>query len=185
MCAGVVKMFFPIRSTARLPRFTSARRAETDTIPRSRSSQASLRVIGSSSKRFSRVRFIPISFSLRREAGQRKMRVMADPKVGPDAANTHTLKHPNVYSPRSLAVEWGCSEHHIRNLINRGQLRAWRLGGKLLRIDPQDVAEFKRGSVVIDASTHQSPMSETRTSDLTRIRAARLDMPPKLKPLAR
>ncbi|RUV89700.1 helix-turn-helix domain-containing protein [Mesorhizobium sp. M1A.F.Ca.IN.022.07.1.1] len=66
---------------------------------------------------------------------------------------------PNVYTPRTLAVEWGCSEHHIRNLINSGQLRAWRLGGKLLRINRQDAQEFESSRAVRDpvASSEASP----------------------------
>jgi len=39
-----------------------------------------------------------------------------------------------VYTPAPLAAEWKCSAHQIRNLIDNGELRAFRLGGKLLRI---------------------------------------------------
>ena len=40
----------------------------------------------------------------------------------------------SVYTPAALAREWSCSERHIRNLVAAGQLRGFRLGGKLLRI---------------------------------------------------
>ena len=39
-----------------------------------------------------------------------------------------------VLTPAMLADHWHCSERHVRNLINRGELRGVRLGGKLLRI---------------------------------------------------
>jgi excisionase family DNA binding protein len=47
-----------------------------------------------------------------------------------------------VYTPAMLATEWQCSERHIRNLIARGELRAFRLGGKLVRIPFDAVEEF-------------------------------------------
>jgi hypothetical protein len=53
IAAGVVKRFLPIRSTAKLPRLTSARKADTETMPRRRS-LASLSVIGSVSIRSAR-----------------------------------------------------------------------------------------------------------------------------------
>ena len=31
-----------------------------------------------------------------------------------------------AYSPRDLAARWQCSERHIRNLINRGELPYFR-----------------------------------------------------------
>ena len=40
-----------------------------------------------------------------------------------------------------LAEYWGCSDQHIRNLINRGELPAIRIG-KLIRIRQQDVERF-------------------------------------------
>ncbi|MGT2444500.1 helix-turn-helix domain-containing protein [Ensifer adhaerens] len=43
------------------------------------------------------------------------------------------------FTPKSLADRWGCSDRHIRNMIARGELTAYRLGGKLLRIQPQEV----------------------------------------------
>lgn len=85
-------------------------------------------------------------------------------------------KPPNVYSPRTLALDWGCSERHIRNLINEGELRAWRLG-KLLRINVQEVEDFKHRNLVADIPEKAQPPPVTRVS------AVRLDMPPKLRPV--
>ena len=48
------------------------------------------------------------------------------------------------YSPETLARRWGCSAHHIRNMINRGELPAFRLGGKLMRIRAEVVEEFEQ-----------------------------------------
>lgn len=50
---------------------------------------------------------------------------------------------PRVFTPATLADYWQCSEQHVRNLINRGELRHVRLGGKLLRIRWCDVEEFE------------------------------------------
>jgi excisionase family DNA binding protein len=53
-----------------------------------------------------------------------------------------------IYTPKSLAAEWGCSERHVRNLINRGELRAFRLGGKLLRIPAEAAREVEQCSAI-------------------------------------
>lgn len=48
------------------------------------------------------------------------------------------------FTPKSLADHWECSERHIRKLIASGELPAFRLGGKLLRIKPEDVERFEQ-----------------------------------------
>ena len=50
---------------------------------------------------------------------------------------------PTVYTPASLADRWECSERHVRNMIAAGELPAFRLGGKLLRIRAEDVEAFE------------------------------------------
>jgi excisionase family DNA binding protein len=50
---------------------------------------------------------------------------------------------PKAYTPKTLAARWLCSERHIRNMIDRGELPAFRLGGKLLRIRREDVEAFE------------------------------------------
>lgn len=45
---------------------------------------------------------------------------------------------PPVMTPKTLAKAWNCSERHIRNLINKGQLKSFKLGGKLIRIRSED-----------------------------------------------
>lgn len=89
---------------------------------------------------------------------------------------------PNAYSPRTLALEWQCSERHIRNLIERGELNAFHLGGKLLRIEATEAEAFKARNATIQ----KPPRSETAptveedqaaTPPPRRNRAARLDYP--------
>jgi excisionase family DNA binding protein len=46
-----------------------------------------------------------------------------------------------VFSPKTLAKAWDCSDRHIRNLISRGELRAFRLGS-LIRIPADAVEDF-------------------------------------------
>lgn len=53
------------------------------------------------------------------------------------------MTKPVVFTPATLAKRWDCSEQHVRNLINRGELPSFRLGGKLLRIRGEDVEAFE------------------------------------------
>lgn len=46
------------------------------------------------------------------------------------------------YSVKSLALHWQCSEGLVRNMISRGELKAWRHGG-LIRITPEAVREVE------------------------------------------
>lgn len=59
---------------------------------------------------------------------------------------------PNVFTPRSLADRWQCSERHVRNLIDSGELPAFRLGGKLIRIRRDAVTEFEGRPVEMTAA---------------------------------
>jgi len=51
-----------------------------------------------------------------------------------------TAQMGRVYTPETAAERYGCSANHIRNLIKRGELRAFRLGPRLIRI-PEDALE--------------------------------------------
>ena len=55
-----------------------------------------------------------------------------------------------VFTPETLARRWVCSARHVRNLIKVGELKAFRVGGKLLRIRAQDVEEVERCSGELD-----------------------------------
>ena len=45
---------------------------------------------------------------------------------------------PEFVTVAEVAAAWRVSEHYVRNLIQRGELPATRVGGKLLRIRPAD-----------------------------------------------
>jgi len=91
----------------------------------------------------------------------------------------------SVYTPAALAREWECSERHIRNLVAAGQLRAFRLGGKLLRITAEAAEDFQcrqttasdgsmdasaspGGKMADDTVTRLGPMTRARLSALRR-----------------
>ncbi|AUN31998.1 hypothetical protein C0V82_16345 [Niveispirillum cyanobacteriorum] len=46
------------------------------------------------------------------------------------------------FTPDTLAERWECSPRHIRDMINRGQLPAFRLG-KLVRISAESVQRIE------------------------------------------
>jgi excisionase family DNA binding protein len=48
------------------------------------------------------------------------------------------------FTPDQLAAKWGCSSNHVRNLIHRGELRAFRLGKRLFRIPPEAIGEYEK-----------------------------------------
>lgn len=52
------------------------------------------------------------------------------------------------FTPGSLAKEWGCSERLIRNLIAAGELQAFKLGEKLLRIPAAAAEDYVRRRTV-------------------------------------
>jgi hypothetical protein len=70
-----------------------------------------------------------------------------------------------------LAEEWCCSERHIRNLVAAGQLRAFRLGGKLLRITAEEAENFQCRNTASDGSTDgsASPGIGTESDTVTRL----------------
>jgi excisionase family DNA binding protein len=79
---------------------------------------------------------------------------------------------PRIYTPASLAREWSCSERHIRNLVAAGQLRGFRLGGKLLRIPQDAVQEFMQcQNTASDGSTDgsASPGGPQENGTVTRL----------------
>ena len=56
-----------------------------------------------------------------------------------------------VTTPDEVARYWGCSPNHVRNLISRGELRAFRLGARLWRIPVEAIAEYElRQMTVVD-----------------------------------
>lgn len=51
---------------------------------------------------------------------------------------------PRPYTPATLAERWDCSQQHIRDLINRGELPAFRVG-RLIRIPHDEVMRIESG----------------------------------------
>lgn len=92
---------------------------------------------------------------------------------------TRTPEHSVAMTPRMVAERWECSERHVRNLLEQGLLPYFRLGGKLIRILREDVAEFERRG-----GTEQEPEAETvpepppEAGVTKRPRAKRLDIYP-------
>lgn len=85
---------------------------------------------------------------------------------------------PLVYSPAELAKAWGCSERHIRNMVDRGELQAFRMGQKLIRIPAKAVEDYQcqntlsRGSA--GAGQSRGTKERERTDAGTAIRLARM-----------
>ncbi|PWL17438.1 hypothetical protein DKP76_11715 [Falsochrobactrum shanghaiense] len=87
-----------------------------------------------------------------------------------------------IYTPTTLAKRWDCSERHIRNMIDRGELPAFRLGGKLLRIRGEDVEalECQNGELPdceassLSHSSKTGSESDTRSEPMTRARLTAL-----------
>jgi excisionase family DNA binding protein len=76
------------------------------------------------------------------------------------------------YTVRSLAERWACSEQHVRNLVARGELHCFRLGGKLLRIAGEEVARWENSGLA--ATVASSASSSAKTDTAAAIRSARL-----------
>ena len=58
---------------------------------------------------------------------------------------------PRFLKVRRVADELGMSRKHIYGLIARGELRACRIGGKLLRVDRADMEAYVEASKVREA----------------------------------
>lgn len=51
---------------------------------------------------------------------------------------------PQTFTPETLAARWHCSTQHIRDLVTRGELPAFRIG-RLIRIHNETIREIERG----------------------------------------
>lgn len=69
---------------------------------------------------------------------------LGNPRLPKKAAKVRAPDDKRPFTPKTLSQRWLCSEHHVRNLIKRGDLPAQKLGGKLLRIMFDDVDSFER-----------------------------------------
>ncbi len=82
------------------------------------------------------------------------------------------------YSVKTLAERWGCSESHVRSMIAAGELKAFSIGGKLLRIAALEVERKEAGecqSSDLDGTAESSlPSGTMKQAKDTAIRSARL-----------
>lgn len=81
----------------------------------------------------------------------------------------------SVYSVATLAEHWGCGTDTVYALIHSGDLRAFKLGGKLLRIRADEVERFECRPITPSNDTgDSSPSYSMREIDATDIRLERL-----------
>lgn len=79
-----------------------------------------------------------------------------------------------VYSVATLAQRWECGEDTIYSMIRSGSLRAFKVGGKLLRIRGDEVERFECQNTVSNDTEESSLSSGTKADDATDIRLERL-----------
>jgi excisionase family DNA binding protein len=58
--------------------------------------------------------------------------------------STAALPKRHLLSQQAAAEYLGVTERTIRNYVSRGQLRAYRVGGRLVRVDQADLDELLR-----------------------------------------
>lgn len=79
-----------------------------------------------------------------------------------------------VYSVASLAEHWDCGTDTVYSLIRAGDLRAFKLGGKLLRIRADEVERFECQTTPSSDIAESSPSYGMKATDDTDIRLERL-----------
>jgi len=83
---------------------------------------------------------------------------------------------PAVFSVATLAERWECGTDTVYSLIRSGDLHAFKLGGKLLRIRHDEVERFECQATTTPSNDTAdcSRSSGTRAEDATDIRLERL-----------
>ena len=88
------------------------------------------------------------------------------------------MTYKPVYTVANLAEHWGVSGTFVYSHLNSGQLKGFKLGGKLWRIGHDAVLEFENlGSVVVQppaSLTIDSEANQGQREDRTRARLVRL-----------
>jgi excisionase family DNA binding protein len=79
-----------------------------------------------------------------------------------------------TFTPTEVANRWKVSERHIRRMIRDGQLKAFRLGGKLLRITEAAVEELECRGVASSSTGECGASTGEKPADLGAARLARL-----------
>lgn len=70
----------------------------------------------------------------------------ASDEISPANAIAPPDAKPRVFTPRTLAERWRCSEKHVRNMIERQEIPSFKLG-RLLRIDKADVEQYENSQI--------------------------------------
>lgn len=79
-----------------------------------------------------------------------------------------------VYSVSSLAEHWECGTDTVYALIRSGDLQAFKLGGKLLRIRADEVERYEcRENTPCNDTEVSSPSYSSKAIDATDIRLER------------
>ena len=88
-----------------------------------------------------------------------------------------------AYRVPQLAARWGCSPGHVRNMIERGELRAFTIG-RLVRIPAAEVERVECRGIASSACAGGSPLSgQTQTANDTADSLPRgIDLEPRQRP---
>jgi len=70
-----------------------------------------------------------------------------------------------IFTPDTLAERWGCSGKKVRLLILSGELRAFRLGERLIRIPADAVEEFECRTIALPSTEEPGPSASGKTDD--------------------
>lgn len=73
----------------------------------------------------------------------------------------------SVLTPAEVAERWKCSEHHVRKLIAKGELRSFKLGERLLRVKSEWAEEFECRTTQSAGSEENSSLSGMTPTDGT------------------
>lgn len=91
-----------------------------------------------------------------------------------------------IFDVASLAEHWGCGTDTVYTLIRSGDLQAFKLGGKLIRIRADEVERYEcRKNTPSPDTEASSPSHFSRQDDATDIRLERLTARPQNPPRAR
>lgn len=69
------------------------------------------------------------------------------------------------FSVNSLAERWGCRPDTVYRMIRDGQLQAFRLGGKLIRIRWEEVERFECQSTALSGTGGDIPLPSPMVSE--------------------
>ncbi len=53
---------------------------------------------------------------------------------------------PLVWTPEMIAERWGCHAKTVRNMLNDGELKGFRVGQKLWRVRVEHLDEYELGA---------------------------------------